>query len=189
MINWDFRDTVLRAVYDLNSSFPGVIQIKKHLGDSAHGEEEIGGALSWLREQGLVTGETSWGGGVLWVKTTPLGTNFVEMGTPVQELAKAAVQGSIINAQTNYNHGTAMNVMGDHNTSTQNINNTSAIDEVITALREANEVEKADELQQEADQNGVPAALKKAAGWIGTNAIAAPVIGQIAPIVFAALGM
>lgn len=189
MINWELRDTVLHAVYDLNSSFPGVNQIKKHLGDSAHGEEEIGRALSWLREQGLVTGETSWGGGVLRVKTTPLGTNFVELGTSVQELAKAAVQGSIINAQTNYNHGPAMNVLGDSNTSTQNIHDSSAIDAVITALRDANEVDKADELQQESNQHGVQAALKKAAGWIATNAIAAPVIGQIAPIVFAAIGL
>lgn len=150
--------------------------------------QEINAALVWLDTQGLIEGKGTLQSGILRSWITPLGINYVETGTSVQELAKAAVRGSIINAQTNHNHGPAMNVMGDHNTSTQNINDSSAINEVIVALRESNEVAKAEELQQEANKNGIPAALKKASGWIATNAIAAPVIGQIAPTVITALG-
>lgn len=189
MIDWNFRNTVLATIDCLRRGMVNPESVHQHLGDQSHSPAEVHDVMTWLADRDLIKTQTAWGGDILHASITPLGTNYVETGTSVQELAKAAVRGSIISAQTNHNHGPAINVLGDHNTSTQNINDSSAINEVIAALREANEVDKAEELQQEANKSGTPAALKKAAGWIATNAIAAPVIGQIAPTVFAALGM
>lgn len=189
MIDWNFRNNVLNAVYNLRRGVISPDTIHSHFGDQSPGLQEVDKAMNWLADRNLIKAESSWGGGIFHAEITPLGSDYIETGTSVEDLAKAAVQGSIINAQTNHNHGPSINNIGDHNTSTQNINDTSAVEKVIAALRDANEVDKADELQQEANQNGVQAALKKAAGWIGTNAIAAPIIGQIAPTVFTALGM
>ncbi|AJE32520.1 hypothetical protein B842_03335 [Corynebacterium humireducens NBRC 106098 = DSM 45392] len=189
MIDWPLRDRVLRAVYELNHSFPSVSAIEAHLGEDAATREEIDAAVDWLAQQELVEGPTTWGGGLVRVSITPLGSNFVETGTSVEELARNAVQGAIINANTFNNHGPSINQVGNHNTATQHIAHEEDLTKVVEILRQHGEETKADELEQEAEINGALSAIRKAGGWIATNLIAAPVVAQIAPIVFSALGM
>lgn len=188
--NWKLRDDTLQALYVLTKQAPSAGKLHQYINNPEISVEDVQEAFNWLNRHGLVDalGSATYSD-VRRGRISSKGESFAEKKVSVSVLADEEITGAIIHAQQIHNHAPSINNWGDHATVTQNNHGETELEKVISALKEANELEKADELQQEASQNGITSALKKAASWIATNAVAAPVIAQIAPPVFAALGV
>lgn len=179
---FDRRDKILAKLHELRESQPAPSVLQDHLGTTEISTEDVADDYGWLHANELITNESR-------PALTALGVNFVELGRSVKQLAEANVQGAIVqNIQNNTtNGGTGLYSLGDHVTNTQQVKTENDLEEILAILRNANEVEKADELQEEIRQNGVVAAVKKVFAWIASKEISGPVIAEVAPRIMQAM--
>ncbi|MFB7853777.1 serine recombinase [Rhodococcus qingshengii] len=167
---WDIRDAVLAWLYEeaakgVHSPHLDVDEIQESVGWAAEpiSVEEIGPATMYLKDEGLISGTASWGGGVLRPSITSDGQKQAASGQSVRPGPPIPANTTgVTNYNTVHNHGTGNFNLGGNNV-TQNLTVEQQIDKVIE-VAEALEKFASEESASGENARAVAEDLRSAAG-------------------------
>lgn len=167
---YEIRDRVLQEIVRQPHHRIAIERLERSFPDIPR--SQLSDALGWLSSHKLIEATKGIGVGFLTAHATPDGVDFAETKTSVQELANRNVKGAIIQTQNNYNscQGNVVNSLGDNNSFDQ-INPDPQLTELVKALKDNDEAEKAEQVVQMEKQKGFKATLEAVALWAVTNVL------------------